>query len=84
MLFRTLLIIPILATTVNDCAQTTPPADSWTAYRNCRERLQQSYDREEISGATMKANITIECENGFTPTATKAPEPPTPTGAGTR
>jgi hypothetical protein len=82
MLIKTLCLLPLLAANLDYCAaQTSPPANDWVAYRNCRERLQQSLDAGELTTATYSDNLKIECDNHL---AAFTPDPTTPTGAGTR
>jgi hypothetical protein len=88
MLIRTLCLLPLLAANLDYCgAQTSPPTNDWTAYRNCRERLQAGLDAKEMSTESYGNRLREECENhiaSFTPTPTTPPTPPQPVGTGTR
>jgi hypothetical protein len=88
MLIRTLCLLPVLAGSLNFCpAQTAPPANDWTAYKSCRERLQAGLDAGEMSKASYDTRTQTECGDylaSFTPAITTPPTPPQPVGTGTR
>jgi hypothetical protein len=88
MLIKTLLLLPVLAASLDYCgAQTSPPTDDWIAYKSCRERLQAGLDAGEMTKESYTDRVQSECGDylaSFTPTVTTPPTPETPVGTGTR